>query len=205
VEIFRDIEQSTPEWYAIRRGLVTASKFGTVLAHGTGGKADPSKTRRQYMLNLISERIGGEPADGYTNRHMERGKAMEQDALNLYALMHDVELERIGFVKANENVGCSPDAFAIGVNGMAQVKTAEPHIQLERVLKPELPKEHVAQVQGELWVCEREWNDFVSYWPGLPLMVTRVYRDEVKIKSIELGIEMFLNEMYELMTRLKAA
>lgn len=205
MEVFRDIEQSTPEWYAIRRGMVTASKFATVLANGRGGKNDPSVTRRKYMLNLISERMGGQPADEYSNRHMERGKAMEQDALNVYALMQDVELERVGFVKRDDDVGCSPDAFALGVNGMAQVKTAEPHIQLERVLNPGLPAEHVCQVQGELWVCEREWNDFVSYWPGLPLMVVRVYRDEKAIKSIELGVLMFLNEMYELMAQLKAA
>jgi hypothetical protein len=73
------------------------------------------------------------------------------------------------------------------------------------VLKPELPAEHACQVQGELWVCEREWSDFVSYWPGLPLMVQRVYRDEIKIKSIELGVEVFLNEMQELMQQLEEA
>jgi hypothetical protein len=35
--------------------------------------------------------------------------------------------------------------------------------------------------------------------------VVRVYRDEKAIKSIELGVEMFLNEMAELMQRLEAA
>jgi hypothetical protein len=203
IEIF-NVEQNTDEWYALRRGLVTGSQFATVLAHGRGGKSDPSKMRRQYMLTLISDRMGGQPAEGYSNRHMERGKAMEADALNLYALMKDVEPARVGFVKNGPDVGCSPDAF-VGENGMAQVKTALPHIQLERVLKPELPSEHIPQVQGELWVCEREWNDFISYWPGLPLMVTRVYRNDVAIKSIELGVEIFLNEMRELMQRLEAA
>jgi hypothetical protein len=159
--------------------------------------------RRKYMLTLISDRIGGAPADGYTNRHMERGKTMEAEALTLYHALH-AEPTRVGFVERSDDVGCSPDAF-VGDSGMVQVKTALPHIQLERVLKPELPKEHVCQVQGELWVCEREWSDFISYWPGLPLMVERVYRDEVKIKSIELGVEMFLNEMQELMARLEAA
>jgi hypothetical protein len=183
--------------------MVTASEFSTVLAHGKGGKGTPSVTRRKYMLTLISDRIGGAPADGYSNRHMERGKAMEADALRLYHALH-AEPIRVGFVKRNADVGCSPDAF-VGDNGMVQVKTALPDIQLERVLKPALPAEHAAQVQGELWVCEREWSDFVSYWPGLPLMVERVYRDEIKIKSIELGVEVFLNEMQELMAQLEAA
>lgn len=203
MEIFYDIEQNTPEWYELRRGLVTASEFSTVLAHGKGGKGTPSVGRRKYMLTLISDRIGGAPSDGYSNRQMERGKAMEADALRLYHALH-AEPTRVGFVKRDDDVGCSPDAF-VGESGMVQVKTAEPCIQLERVLSPALPAEHVCQVQGELWVCEREWSDFVSYWPGLPLMVERVYRDEKAITSIELGVTMFLNEMHELMAQLEAA
>lgn len=203
MEVFYDIEQNTPEWFELRRGLVTASEFSTVLAHGKGGKGTPSVTRRKYMLTLISDRMGGAPSDGYSNRQMERGKVMEADALKLYHALH-AKPTRVGFVKRNDEVGCSPDAF-VGDEGMVQVKTAEPCIQLERVLKPELPAEHVCQVQGELWVCERQWSDFVSYWPGLPLMVVRVHRDEQQIKSIELGVEMFLNEMAELMVQLEAA
>lgn len=202
MEVFYDIEQNTDEWYALRRGMVTASEFSTVLAHGRK-KGDPSVTRRKYMLTLISDRMGGAPSDGYSNRQMERGKGMEADALQLYHALH-AEPIRVGFVKRNDDVGCSPDAF-VGDEGMVQVKTAEPAIQLERVLKPSLPAEHVCQVQGELWVCERQWSDFVSYWPGLPLMVVRVHRDEVAIKSIELGVEMFLNEMNELMQQVEAA
>ncbi len=203
MEIFWDVQQNTDEWYALRRGMVTASEFSTVLAHGKNGKGSPSVTRRKYMLTLISDRIGGAPSDGYSNRQMERGKVMEADALQLYHALH-AEPTRVGFVKRNDDVGCSPDAF-VGSEGMVQVKTAEPAIQLERVLKPELPAEHLIQVQGEMWVCERAWSDFVSYWPGLPLMVVRVYRDETAIKSIELGVELFLNEMQELMARLEAA
>lgn len=198
-----DMPQGSEEWLAIRRGKVTASKFATVLANGRGGKGDPSVTRRKYMLTLISDRIGGAPSDGYSNRHMERGKDMEAEALKLYHALHAPPI-RVGFVERNDDVGCSPDAF-VGDAGMVQVKTALPDIQLERVLKPALPSEHVCQVQGELWVCEREWSDFVSYWPGLPLMVVRVYRDETAIKSIEFGVEMFLNEMHELMQQLEAA
>lgn len=198
-----EIEQGTDAWHEIRRGKITGSKFATVLAHGKAGKSDPSVMRRKYMLTLISDRMGGAPSEGYSNRHMERGKVMEADALRLYHALH-AEPERIGFVERDEDIGCSPDAF-VGNDGMVQVKTALPDIQLERVLKPALPSEHVCQVQGELWVCEREWSDFVSYWPGLPLMVVRVYRDEKAIKSIELGCVMFLNEMNELMTKLEAA
>jgi hypothetical protein len=77
-------------------------------------------------------------------------------------------------------------------------------LQIELLLDGNVPSEHEAQLQGQLWVAEREWVDFVSYWPGLDLFVKRVYRDETKIKSIELGVEMFLSEMLEVMAKLEA-
>ena len=46
----------------------------------------------------------------------------------------------------------------------------------------------VWQVQGQLWVCEREWCDVVSYDPRYPdtlqLAVKRVERDEDAIKQL---------------------
>ncbi len=43
------------------------------------------------------------------------------------------------------------------------------------------------------------------FWPGIRPFRKRVYRDETKIKSLELGVELFTNEMLELMTKLEAA
>lgn len=78
-------EQSTPEWYAARLGIPTASRFKDVLAKGEG------KTRKRYMLDLAGERLTGEPCEGYSNAHMERGKAMEDEARDLYMFMTDTE------------------------------------------------------------------------------------------------------------------
>ena len=71
IEIF-DLPQGTPEWFACRRGIVTASRLKDVLAGGRG------KTRRTYMLTLIGERLTGEVQEGYTNAHMERGHRPER-------------------------------------------------------------------------------------------------------------------------------
>ena len=35
-----DMQQGTPEWFEIRRGLPTSSKFATVMAKGAGKDAD---------------------------------------------------------------------------------------------------------------------------------------------------------------------
>ncbi|WP_232823893.1 hypothetical protein [Salinicola sp. CPA57] len=67
--------------------------------------------------------------------------------------------------------------------------------QIELLLADELPQEHVAQCQGGLWVSEREWIDFVSYWLGMPLFIKRAYRDEAMIQILIERVEAFYEEM----------
>lgn len=188
-----DCEQGTPEWYAARAGIPTASQFDTVLAKGKGG--GESKTRRTYMLKLIGERLTGEPMYSYSNDHMERGKEMESEARDLYSMLADLEPEQIGFMRRGD-AGASPDSL-VGDNGLLEIKTKLAHLQLDVLLNDELPSEHRAQCQGQLWIAEREWVDFVSYWPGLPLFAKRVFRDEDYIKRLAEAVRAFNAEMEE--------
>lgn len=186
IQVF-DCEQGTDEWYRCRLGIPTASEFRSIIAKGEG------KMRRTYMMKLLGERFTGEPADNYTNGHMERGHAMEDEARRLYAFMQDVEPVRVGFIR-NGFVGCSPDSL-IGDDGMLEIKTKLPHLQIEALIAGKLPSEHQAQVQGQMWVAERQWVDFVSYWPRLPLFVKRVERDEAYIATLAAEVEQFLAEL----------
>ena len=189
-------EQGSEEWLHHRLGIVTASEFDTVMAKGQG------KTRRTYMLKLIGEILTGEPQERYTNKHMERGHEMEPEARDYYAFMSDVEPQRVGFLKRGR-IGCSPDSL-IGENGMHEIKTKLPHLHIDVLLNDVLPSEHKAQCQGSLWVAEREWIDFQSYWPKLPGFIKRVYRDEKYIKTIEQEVNTFIEEMDKLIDRIKS-
>ena len=182
-----DCEQNSPEWRLARLGIPTASNFAAIRAKGEG------KTRRTYMMKLIGELMTGEPCENYSNEHMERGHIMEPDARNLYAFRMDVDPVPVGFVR-NGRKGASPDSF-IDANGIFETKSKLPHLQAEVLLADRLPPEHVAQCQGLLWVCEREWVDFCSYWPRMPLFVKRVYRDEEYIKALAHEVDLFLREM----------
>ena len=184
-------EQGTPEWFEARRGVVTASEFASVLSNGRG-KA-PSVTRRKYMLRLVGERITGEVAETYSNAHMERGNLMEPDARAAYEFESGNTVEQVGFVR-NGDVGCSPDCF-VGEDGLLEIKTKLPHIQIDVLLSGEVPPEHKPQIQGQLWVCDRKWLDFVSYWPGLPVFIKRVERDEEYIATLAAKVTDFLEEM----------
>ncbi len=193
-----DCEQGSPEWLAHRAKLVTASEFGTVMAKGKGGAE--SKTRRTYMLKLIGEILTGQPSESYTNKHMERGKEMEAEARDFYALMTDTNPVQVGLLKRGR-VAYSPDSL-INPKGLHEIKTKLPHLHLEALLAKELPAEHKPQCQGGLAVSDREWLDFQSYWPGLPPFIVRVYRDEEYIKQIKSAVDQFLSEMDELMHKI---
>lgn len=184
-------EQGSPEWFAARLGLPTASEFKTVIA--VKKEAKDKATRQKYMRQLIGEILTGEPAESYSNAHMERGKAMEDEARSLYAFMNDADPQRVGFLR-NGQKGASPDSL-LDADGGLEIKTAVPHIQIDRILRDELPSEHKAQVQGNLWVAEREWWDFLSYWPKLPLFVKRVYRDEAYIADLTSAVDQFNDEL----------
>jgi hypothetical protein len=189
-----DCEQGDPGWFQARVGIVTASEFHSVLAKGEG------KTRRKYMLRLIAERITGEPQETYTNAVMERGKLMEAEARDYYAFMTGVEPVRVGFLKRGR-VGCSPDSL-IGDNGLHEIKCKESHLHLEVLIADRLPPAHVAQCQGSLWVSNREWIDFQSYWPKLNPFIKRVYRDENYIKNLSSEVDAFIDEMDTLYERI---
>lgn len=194
-----DCPQGTPEWFQSRSGIPTASRFATVLASGRGGAE--SKTRRKYLLQLAGERLTGQPMESYSNGHMERGKEMEAEARELYALVRDVEPVAVGFMRRGD-AGASPDAL-IGTDGLLEIKTKLPDLQIEVLLANRLPPEHVAQVQGQLWISCRQWCDFVSYSPGLPLFVTRVQRDDAYIAKLAVEVEAFNAELDDIVSQIK--
>lgn len=200
LEIF-NCEQGTDEWIAARSGIVTASEFSTVLAKGKGG--GESITRRKYMLTLAGERIGGpSPFERYSNGAMQRGHEYEQEARDSYQLITDNEVEQVGFMRRGD-VGYSPDGI-IGDDGLLEIKTKAYPLHLDCLLKDEVPSEHTAQIQGGLWVSGRQWLDFVSYSPGLPIFIKRVHRDEAYISNLASEVDRFNAEVNSMVERIRS-
>lgn len=187
LEIFRDLEQGSEAWIQARLGVVTCSEFKSVLAKGEG------KVRRKYLLTVLAEKLSGQPLERYTNAFMERGHTQEDEARDLYSLLTDNEVERIGFMKRGP-VGYSPDGL-IGNDGLLEIKTKMGHLHLECLLSNKVPPENMQQCQGGLWVSGRSWIDFASYSPGLDLFVKRVERDDGAIARIKVEVDAFLGEM----------
>lgn len=201
LQIFEDLEQGTPEWHAARCGVVTASEFHTVLAKGRGGA--PSETRKKLMYQLAAETITGEYVPTWDgNKHTERGHVMEPQVRDLYMATSALDCRQVGFMRRGR-IGCSPDTL-VGDEGLLEIKTKLPHLQIEAVLAGKLPSDHVAQVQGQLLVSGRQWCDFRSYWPGLPELRVRVYRDLPYLSTLNQELQLFIRELDALVAKIKA-
>jgi hypothetical protein len=208
-----DVEQRSEDWYELRRGVLTASNFSTIMASAK----DPEGLgmRKKLLYRMAGEILTGEVAETYSNKQMERGIAMEPAARSFYQRTRFAQLQPIGFVRRTIHmpfgeplvVGCSPDSF-IGTAGILQIKTMMPELLIPIALKGAagLPAEHRPQCQGEMWVCEgRDWNDLMLFYEGMPVAPTfRLERDESYIKTIKDACEVFAYDLRELVKKLRS-
>ena len=196
--------QGTPEWRQERSGKATASNFDKVLAKIKTGEA---AGRIKYRIQVVTERLTGNPVDGYQNAAMQWGIATESEARMAYEADRGVIVEEVGFIKhaTIENCGASPDG-CVGDDGLVEIKCPESTTHLSWMEADRLPPEHVAQCQGQMAVTGRKYLDFVSYDPRFPpnlqSFVVRVPRDDDYIKNLEAEVIVFLKEVDAMVERL---
>ena len=192
--ILHDCVQGTTEWLELRAGIPTASNFKKILT--PGGKI--SDQAEKYLWRLLAERLLGRPLDEeyqFNSEAMKKGSETEAEAVKYYEFQKDVETQAVGFVtNADRTIGCSPDRF-VGDRGMAQFKCPKPETHVGYLLKKAVDAEYYPQVQGELWIAEREWNDVVSYFKDMPSVMIRVERDEKYITKLDAAVTTFSLEL----------
>lgn len=203
MQVITEIEQGSVEWLALRLGIVTMSELECLLVNGKG-ESGFGVAAFTYMDQLIGERITGEAAElPFTTRATARGHEFEIVARGLYEAREEVVTEQAAII-INHGAGYSPDSL-VGADGLTEIKSKLPKFQVAVIINGEVPKEHVAQCQGGLWVSEREWIDFISYWPGMPMFVKRMHRDEVMIRKISERVKTFYELLDERMERVMGA
>ena len=193
-----DIEQGTPEWHELRRGVLTSTAIKTLITP-TGKLADNDKTRA-HVYEVAAQRITGRTEEGFTSFDMMRGHTEEILARELYA-KHYAPVTECGFItndKLGFVVGYSPDGL-VGEDGLTECKSAKAKIQVQRIVDVVVPIEHYAQLQTGLWVSERKWIDFKSYSNGMKMMVVRVYPDPAYHALIEQAAKAFEAKVVEVM------
>lgn len=179
------IEQGTPEWHDIRRGIITASAIGKLITPKTVRPASNPESRA-LTLSLAAERITGWTEPTYVNFDMQRGIDDEPIARNLYH-QHYNPVTETGFMVEDKwgfEIGYSPDGL-VGSDGLIEIKSRRQKVQLATILADEVPLENMAQLQTGLLVSGRDWVDYISYCAGMPLYVKRVLPDQKWFSAIE--------------------
>lgn len=191
-----EIEQRSPEWFEARKGVPSASDFDKIVT-STG---TPSKQRTKYMYQLAGEKLGAIIEDSYQNATMIRGVELESEARLLYEIARE-PVKEVGFCINERGFGASPDGL-VGEEGLIEIKCPTLAVHVEYLLKGELPVEYLQQVQGQMLVTDRKWNDFVSYYPGIKSLIVRVNRDDVFLGLLRKELDIFIKELDEVVKKL---
>ena len=191
--IILNVKQGSEAWLEARCGIATASNFGSIVTRT--GKL--SASRDGYLAKLVAEYFGG-PGDYFESDWMERGKMLEAEAFDYYALVEKALPERVGFVYRDEGrmCGASPDGL-VGDKGLLELKCPSLETHLQYLARDVCPRDYFAQVQGQIWCSngEREWCDFMSYYPGMPSLIVRVEPDVGYQAALSKYMPLFVKEI----------
>ena len=209
----QEVVQGTPEWFALRCGKITGTRFADVLAMSKPSKKNPEprplKARDDLIWTLATERTQGYQPQGLTSYSLKWGTDNEPRAREAYELRTGAFVTQQGFITHDtlSFVGVSLDGL-VDDDGTIEIKAPKcPEIHLRRFLEG-VPEEYKPQIQGGLWTSKRKWCDFVSYDPDtdarFKLLIIRVYRDEEYIKNLERECLVLEDEVHELMRKLLA-
>jgi len=189
--IRHDFPQGSQAWHAARLGIPTASNFGRIIT--PTGK--PSASADAYMHELLAERMLGCPLNTESIDFMERGKALESQAVAFYELQRGVDTEAVGFCLADDEcAGCSPDRL-VGMEGGLEIKCPSPAVHVGYLLSGGISDKYRPQVQGSLWITGRWWWDTLSYHPDLPPALVRAERDPNYITALEEALSAFCGRL----------
>ena len=204
MKIIRGIPQGSKEWLDLRTGRITASRFKDIMTAGTKGE-EFGATFNSYILELAIEKITGEPVSTYKSEAMQRGNDMEPIAALRYSMESGETIEEITGILVNDDVWVSPDRLS-GEKGLLEIKCPNTATHVKYLRGEGVPSKHDAQVQGQLWGSERDWNAFVSYddrWPLQDYFCFKAYRDEEFIKRLEARIKIAVEKRDALIYELK--
>jgi hypothetical protein len=176
--IIHDVEQGSPEWFALRAGMPTSSNAKKLVT----SQGKESKSMPEYAIELAGDLYAGQPLNAFEgNAWTDRGTELEDSARSLYEMVNDVEAQTVGFITDDDQQhGASPDNL-IGEDGGLEIKCLKATNHIKAIMyykknkKP--PTDYVSQVQSCLFETGRKWWDLMFFHPDLPELIIRIEPD----------------------------
>ena len=196
-----DVIQGSEEWFDCRAGIPTASQFSKIVKIN----GEISRSMTDLAHNLAAQVIVTELEEVPTSYAMERGIELESEAVDKYQTHTLTLVKSVGFMTCGD-YGYSPDGI-IGEDGLIEIKCPLQKNHAKYLSTKEVPSEYFAQVQGGLYVSDRDWCDFVSYNPTFEsqyqLLIVREYRDEKFIRALGKGIKKCIDLRNDILEKIK--
>lgn len=208
--MFIDVKQNSEEWFELRLKKATSSNFAKIMANDGKAFGIPAI---EYAERIALEYVTGvRDETGFTNSFMDRGPEFEPIARDRYELETLYIVTNGGFHYQESDhkilLGDSNDGN-IGEKGCAEIKCVIPKVQWKRLKKGGYDLAYKWQIQGHIWIGEKDWCDFISYCPEMPeskqIYIHRVERDNEMIERMEIRIDLFKEEVLKNIEILKAA
>lgn len=186
---YQRIQQQTAEWWAVKVGKVSGTRFGQLIS-----------TRENSLIDeLANEMLDGQcEYDDFENEDMQFGTENEPIAIDIYEQMTDIKFERGGVIISDTfpNIHmASPDAVNLERGIVVEVKcTMHGKTQLKRFRKG-VDIDKMGQVINYFTcsddVKEVHWLSYCPFRPERPMVVYIFTRDsiletkETKARGIE--------------------
>lgn len=179
----QNLVQNSDEWFAARKGRITASNVAALLGLVPWTPADEAY-----------KRFIGTSSGCVSNVACDWGTKHEPTALAAYSRLYGQTptLSGLHLHEEMQWLAASPDAL-VGTDGCVEIKCpfwrrrnqsrAEPH--------PGVPLYYYIQMTAIMACCKRKWCDFVSWTPHT-MHVTRVHFDPTLLSSLCAALEPFL-------------
>lgn len=157
-----------------RMGNVGASRISDIMAKGKGG--EPSASRRNYMAELLCERLTGQRAEGFTSAAIQWGIDHEDEARDAYEMeTGNVVTQCAGFSHPTiPMAGASPDGL-IGDDRVLEIKCPNTWTHLQFLDSGIPAKDYQWQMLFQCVCSGRKWAHFVSFDPRLPTALSFRY------------------------------
>lgn len=192
-----ELVQGSDAWRQARLGKATASRIADIIAKTRSGWG---ASRKNYLAELVAERLTGTPADSYSNAAMRWGIETEPHARAAYEFFTDAPVQEVGFIDhpSIDMSGASPDGL-VGEDGLVEIKCPATATHIDTLLNGTIPNKYIVQILWQMTCTGRAWCDWISFDPRMPedmrLFVKRILRDDDLIAELETEVAAFLAEV----------
>ena len=197
--------ETQEEFFARRIGRVGASRVADIMATTKSG---PSASRKNYMAELLCQRLTGQYEAPFTTTAIQWGIDHEDEARDAYEMETGNEVIQCeGFSHPTiPMAGASPDGL-IGDEGVLEIKCPNTATHLAFLDSGLIDMRYQYQMAWQIACSGRFWADFVSYDPRLPgslsLAIQR-FIPSVKMEADCMAeVKAFVEELAELEKRMR--